>query len=179
MADVDVGVTDSTVCLTGPESAGKTTLAQMLGEHFAVPVVPEVARDYLEDRSDYSPADLLEIARQQRALEREMRNRFRGMLVCDTDLLVIAVWWQEKFGELPAELSDALSCRSPRVYLLTRPDIDWVPDPLRENRFDRERLFERYRAELEESKFRYVVVEGQGDARLQSALVALDELNVF
>jgi nicotinamide riboside kinase len=179
MATFDVSVTDSTVCLTGPESSGKTTLANALGEHFAVPVVKEVARDYLAQRSGYEAADLLEIARQQIAEERELRNRFRGLLVCDTDLLVIAVWWQEKFGELPDELVRGLAARSSRVYLLTRPDLDWVADPLRENPDDRARLFERYLEALQQSQFPYAIVEGRDELRLQSALEALSELKVF
>ena len=60
---------DRTICLTGPESTGKATLAHQLAERFHAPLVPEVARAYLGERSSYGPDDLLEIARLQLAFE--------------------------------------------------------------------------------------------------------------
>jgi len=168
--------TDITVCLTGPESTGKTTLAEALGRHFGAPVVAEVAREYLSGRSGYSADDVLEIARRQLSLEARARAETRGLLVLDTDVLVLVVWWQERYGALPPLLEEALAMRSPRVYLLARPDIPWAADPLREHPFERERLFERYRALLAESGFPHALVDGLGPARLEGAVRAVERL---
>ena len=59
------------IVLTGPESCGKSTLAQLLADHWHSPLVPEVAREYLSGKSAYKKKDLLEIAKQQQALEQE------------------------------------------------------------------------------------------------------------
>ena len=40
------------VVLFGPESTGKTTLAQQLAEHYQTEWVPEYAREYLQDKWD-------------------------------------------------------------------------------------------------------------------------------
>jgi nicotinamide riboside kinase len=167
---------DITVCLTGPESTGKTTLAEALGRHFDAPVVAEVARDYLSGRSGYSAEDVLEITRRQLSLEARARAEHRGLLVLDTDVLVLAVWWQERYGALPPLLEEALRERTPRVYLLACPDIPWAADPLREHPFERERLFERYRALLRESKFPHALIEGSGLVRLEGAVRAVERL---
>ena len=173
MATIDVGSRSFTIALTGPESSGKTTLAQWLGELLAVPVVPELARDMLSAGAGYGKAELLEIITAQLALEAKMRRAQTGLLICDTDVLVLQIWWQEKFGELPPELRAAGEDLAPRGYLLTRPDLPWQPDPLRENPDDRERLFELYLAQLKAGPWRHAIVAGEGDARRQSAMVGL------
>jgi nicotinamide riboside kinase len=173
MATIDVGSRNFTIALTGPESSGKTTLAQWLGELLAVPVVPELARDMLSAGTAYGRIELLEIISAQLALEAEIRRTHSGLLICDTDLLVLQIWWQEKFGELPTELRAARQQLAPRGYLLTQPDLPWQPDPLRENPNDRERLYELYLAELTAGPWPYAIVVGAGDARRQSAMAGL------
>ena len=99
-----------------------------------------------------------------------------GLLVCDTDLLVIRVWWEEKIGALPEELIELQTLASSRAYLLTRPDLPWEPDPLRENPTDRPRLYGRYLSLLDRSPHSYAIVEGTGDDRFENALSAIRAL---
>lgn len=162
------------ICVTGAESTGKSTLAAHLAASLDAPLVPEVARGYLERRSDprpgasathgYGPEDVEAIARAQ--LEAEIAALATApLVVADTDLTVIQVWWEEKFGPAPAWLQRALAARSPRCYLLPRPDIPWEYDPLRESPLDRQRLHQRYLSLLDASAFDYVEVYGRGPDR--------------
>jgi len=171
----DDGV-DRIICLTGPESTGKSTLAAVLGERFEARVVPEVAREYLASRSTYGPDDLLAIARLQSVREHRARTEHRGLLICDTDLLVIQIWYREKFAAVPEFVTRELSRRSSRGYLLLAPDLPWEPDPLRENPDDRDRLFELHRAELDASPFPHRIVRGRGAARERCASEMLQQL---
>ena len=163
------------ISIVGPECTGKTALARALGEHFGVGFVAEYARDYLGTRTDYAPTDLAAIARGQAALEADSLAACGSPVILDTDVLVIRVWWQEKYGALPDWLRRAFAAQAPRHYLLTAPDLPWEPDPLRESPFDRERLFEVYRATLAEESLRFDVVRGTGAARLRCALAALEQ----
>lgn len=167
---------DRIICLTGPESTGKTTLAQTLAQRFHARLVPEAARAYLGTKGSYGPDDLLEIARLQLAAERRARAEHRGLLICDTDLLVIGIWYREKYATLPEFLTEQLSKRSARGYLLPEPDIPWTPDPQRENPTDRWRLFDLYLAELDSSRFPYRIVRGQGDVREECAIEQMRSL---
>jgi nicotinamide riboside kinase len=164
------------LCLTGPESTGKTTLAEALAAHFGAPLVPEMARGYLAGKSGYGAEDVLEIARLQVAEEARVLSKADGLVICDTDLLVIRVWWEEKFGELPDALSAGLASLTGRGYLLLSPDLEWQTDPLRENPEDRDRLFLRYEALLTEAAHPHEVVAGTGDARFSAALWAVSKL---
>ncbi len=159
--------------LTGPESSGKSTLAHDLGAHFAAPCVAEAARLYLQDKTTYVPSDLLEIAR----LQQQAEQRTQGDLVfADTDLQVIYIWWQEKFGPAPERLSQAYADQSERHYLLCRPDLAWAHDLMRENPHDRGRLYALYKADLRARKLNYDEVYGEGDARLGQAITIVSEV---
>lgn len=164
------------VCVTGTECTGKSTLACALAEHLQAPLVTEVARDYLAGRTGYDRDDVLAIARAQIDAERAALDSGAGIVIADTDLSVIQVWWEEKYGPLDPWLIDALARRAPRRYLLMCPDIPWEPDPLRESPHDRERLHLRYVEVLSSSPFPFAEIGGLGQSRLQQALRALQVL---
>jgi nicotinamide riboside kinase len=160
------------VVLTGPESTGKTSLAEQLAKHFQAPLIAEIARAYLQDRSGYLPTDLLQIATLQRAAEGAAEDA--DVAIMDTDLQVVTIWWQEKYGAAPRSLTHAYRTQRERHYLLCAPDLEWAPDPLREAPEDRERLFELYQADLDARDLPYSIVEGLGDARLTAAVRAIE-----
>ena len=172
------GTMTQIIAIVGPESCGKTELARALAERFGAPWVEEYARGYLTGRPDYDETDLEAIARGQLALEANAMNDAPSMLVLDTDMLVIRIWWQERFGRVPDWVEAALRSQLPRSYLLTRPDLAWEPDPLREAQFDRERLFDVYRSALTERKAAFGIVGGTDGARLRSALAALQRQGI-
>ena len=167
------------ISIVGPESCGKTTLARALAKRFGAPWVEEYSRAYLAGRSAYDENDLGAIASGQLALEAQALKGAPPVLVLDTDMLVIRIWWQEKYGQAPDWVEAALRSQPDRAYLLARPDLAWEPDPLRESRFDRERLFDVYREALAERGAMFGIVGGTDGARLQSALVALEQQNIL
>lgn len=164
------------IAIVGPESTGKTTLARALAERLGAPWVAECARAWLTGRDGYGRDDVERIGKAQLAAEAKALAAAPPCLVVDTDLLVILVWWREKYGAPPRWLVQGLARQPPRKYLLTRPDLPWAPDPLRESPHDRERLFAIYRAELAARRADFGIVAGAGDERLASALAALHEL---
>jgi nicotinamide riboside kinase len=160
------------VCLTGPESSGKTTLAARLAAYCGAPLVHEVAREYLRPGVAYGPGDLRAIAEAQREREQAALAAAPEVLVLDTDVLVIAVWWDVRFGARPAWLRALLEQRSPRHYLLMYPDLPWQPDPLRESARGRFALFARYFDALQSGALPFDVIRGTGEVRFAAALAA-------
>ena len=127
--------------LTGPESTGKTTLAQQLAVEWNMPLVPEFARQYLENKVDsYTLEDVDFIGQKQWELELATEGE---LVICDTDLLTIYIWKKERFSML--RIQPYFHCSKDVQAILTfAANIPWVPDPLRENPMDRDRLFEIY-----------------------------------
>lgn len=163
------------VAIVGPESSGKTTLAMQLAKRFDAPWLPEFARDDLAGRPGYDEADLERIARGQLAAEQALLAARHPLVVLDTDLIVIHVWWQEKYGHVPAWVAEQLRGQPPRCYLLARPDLAWEPDPLRESPRDRERLLDVYRDVLDSYDFAFSEITGQGEARSRQAEVRIQQ----
>ena len=167
------------VCITGPESTGKTTLCQALARRFGVPWLAEYAREHLTcggqagaGATSYDRETVATIAREQWRRERALLEGTKSPVVLDTDLSVLFVWWREKYGPVPRWIGSAWAGQAPRLYLLCRPDIGWSPDPLRESRHDLDRLFGIYRDLLTERGLPFVEIHGTGDARTAAAVRA-------
>lgn len=159
------------ISLVGPESSGKTTLAGALAEALGCLWVPEHARDHLAATGGaYGPDDLLRIARGQVLAEERALADGPPFLVCDTDLVTIVVWSQEKYGRCDPWIMEQARARVYTHRFLLTPDMPWVPDPLRENPHDRDRLFTVHCRVLEELGLSYTILQGALDVRLQEAL---------
>ncbi len=169
------------IAVVGAESSGKTTLAFALGRALGAQVVEEFARTHLTLHGPrYGEADLPLIARGQAHAEEEAAGlaarHGRAFLVCDTDLITVRIWSEEKFGRCDPWVLQASEQRSYALWLLCRPDIPWEPDPLREDPHDRERLFARYEALLRAQGRTHAVVGGALEDRLRQALAAVGGL---
>jgi NadR type nicotinamide-nucleotide adenylyltransferase len=161
------------VVIIGPESTGKSTLAQELADHFGCLWVPEYARNYLENLGKpYTYEDLLEIAKGQVELENELSQRSKELLVCDTDLNVIKIWSKHKYGKVHPWIEDQIKMRKYDLYLLTDIDIPWQDDPQREHPDPAMRLyfFNLYRRILEGSGLPFCIISGNEIDRKKTAI---------
>ena len=159
------------VAVVGPESTGKTTLAKSLAESWSVPWVEEAARAYLDERGDYQESDLLEIARTQWLLEQAGVDEAgrRGLsLVLDTDLLVIKIWSEYRYGRCHPWILEHLAQAPGRLYLLTGTEVPWEPDPLRENPMDRNDIYQLYRRALVELQRPFLELTGTTEMRIRT-----------
>jgi NadR type nicotinamide-nucleotide adenylyltransferase len=164
------------ISLTGPESAGKSTLATQLAAHYGTTFVPEYARQYLEaNGASYTLPDLEAIARGQLAAEDAAASQASQLLFCDTDLLVLKIWSENAFGTCPAWILEELARPRYALTLLLAPDLPWAPDPLREHPDPAQRwhFYELYRQELVKRGWPFVAISGTPTARLTQALAAV------
>ena len=107
------------IILTGPESSGKTTLAQQLSKYFETVWVPEFARTYLDDlRRPYREDDLLRIAKGQHDLALFFEKRANRFLFCDTGLLVLKIWSEYRFGKCDPWILRQLEKEENTLYIL-------------------------------------------------------------
>jgi len=167
----DLGQATHIIAIVGPESTGKTALSLELGKRLNAPVVSEYAREYLTGRGgSYTQEDLGLIAKGQFDAEQELLNETHTLVICDTDISDIKIWSDSKYGNTAAGITTLLGLQPERFLLLMRPDLPWEPDPLRENPDDRDELFDRYVAFLDESGASYAIVSGEGEERLNNAM---------
>lgn len=165
------------VVLTGPESTGKTTLAQQLAAHFGAHWAPEFAREYLENLNrPYEQNDLLAIAKGQIRLENRLLKKSEKLLFCDTDLITVKIWSEFKYGACHPWVLKTIAERQYDLYLLCVPDFPWQPDPQRESPFDRDRLFRMYKENLLASGKQFVEISGAGKERFDFAARQIQRL---
>ncbi len=166
------------IVITGPECSGKSTLSKNLAGHYGVRWVPEMARFYLDRIGRaYTEDDLLQIARLQvQAEEEAMADGAGDLLICDTDLITIRIWGEEKYGRSDPWIIEQTKERPYDLWLLSKPDIPWVYDPQRENPHDRDRLFDVHRQLLKELGKPYAIVGGEEQERLRQGLAAINPI---
>ncbi len=162
------------VAVTGPESTGKSILAQQLAEHFGTVWVPEYAREYIDKlHRPYKEEDILTIARGQLEREDIAAGTAEKLLFCDTELIVTKIWSEVKFGSCHPWILEQIVNRPYDLYLLCYIDIPWEEDPQREHPHFRKELFELYDSELRERGYPFAVIKGLGGERLGNALQAI------
>ncbi|TRZ46399.1 AAA family ATPase [Robertkochia solimangrovi] len=164
------------VVLYGPESTGKTTLAKDLATHYHTEWVPEYAREYLQEKWDREkricePVDILPIARGQMKLENELSESASRVLICDTNLLVTKVYSEVYYdGYCDPLLEKYAILNEYDIYFLTYIDVPWVADDLRDKPEEREEMFEAFRNSLDRYNKPYVILKGDADERLNTAI---------
>lgn len=165
------------VCLFGPESTGKTTLAKLLAETFSTVMVPEFARTHLEAQGGkITPADIPLIARGQIAAEKALARHANRVLICDTDLLTTELWSQELFRDCPEWIRREAERQKYDLYLLTDVDAPWVPDSVRYLPLKRQEFFARCLRELNDRGRHFVRLIGSLERRSQVAREAVEAL---
>jgi NadR type nicotinamide-nucleotide adenylyltransferase len=162
------------ICLHGPESTGKSTLIEQLAAHYATVFVPEYGRTFAEQHgTDFTMADLVEIAQTHDAMTQAARATGADPLFLDTDPLMTAVWADMLFGTRDPWF-DAWH-NTADLYLLLDIDLPWIDDGTRlfGSTAERQRFFDLSRAELERRGLAYVLVGGRGPDRLAAAVAVL------
>ena len=170
------------VVLFGPESTGKTTLSIQLAKHYNTVWVEEYARPYLQkvwnqERRTCETKDILPIAYGQIALENRLAKRADKILICDTDLLETKVYSEEYYGGfVDPKLEAAAVENSYDLYFLTYIDTPWVEDDLRDRPDQRLEMFNAFKNALEKYNRPYILLKGDKETRLQTAVAAIDKI---
>lgn len=161
------------IAFTGPESSGKTTMAEIAAKLLEVDFVAEYAREFLsENKGVYHRSDLDLIAEKQFSLFMQDVQH----LVADTEMLVLKIWSADKYKEVSELIERYFAAQHFDHYFLCQPDIPWEADPMRENPTDRDRLFELYLNELNQRDCSFTVLSGSIEQRTNQMAAVLSVL---
>lgn len=165
--------------LYGPESTGKTTLAQQLAEHYATEWVPEFSRGYLQDKWDQTQticeeSDLIPIAEGQMAAENAAALKANRVLFLDTNVRTTVLYAHHYYGRCPKALTQLVAEQAYDLYFLTGIDVPWEADDLRDQPESRALLFAKFKLDLVRHKLPYVMLEGDKETRLAQAVKIVD-----
>lgn len=155
------------IAILGPESSGKSTLAQLLGVQFSnANVVDEYSRTYFESK-DYALCNLSDLeALAELQFNLSHPYPLAELLIADTEMITIEIWALDKFGVIPSQISTLALKQQFDLYLLCYPDFPWSPDPLRTDEHRRIFLFMQYLQILISRKCNFSIISGSIETRL-------------
>lgn len=170
------------IVLFGPESTGKTTLAEALANYYETLWVPEYAREYLQRKWDLqretcTAEDLLPIAEGQMSLENSFSRQASRLLFCDTDLLETKVYSEAYYLGFCDPLLEKYALENQYDhYLLTYIDTPWIKDDLRDRPQEREHMFLYFKETLKRYGRKFTILKGDRDRRMATAIGIIDKL---
>lgn len=172
------------ICIYGPESTGKTILAQKLAGHYDTLWVPEYARLFLEKENRYwQYEDMAEFAKGQFDLIQRLKLAANKLLFIDTDAITTKIYSDYYYSKHVPIIDTIIDSENNQfdLYLLLTPDVPWVANPQRDLGDKREEMFELFKKELEDRKaknpnFVYGILSGSWEERETMAIEIIDSL---
>ena len=176
------------IVILGAESTGTTTLARDLAREIGAPIALEAGRTaswVLAARAGgwnnvvWSVAEFRRILADQRRCEADAANqgahrepgRFGPWIVCDTDALATAAWWERYLDKSSQEAMNAASVDFADCYIVTDPsDVAFAQDGIRDSEHLRVTMHERFCDLVEASDRPWRIVAGSRDDRLAATL---------
>ena len=176
------------IAVYGPESTGKTQLAEKLAAHFAAPLVAEYAREFWDRHGVITLEDIPGIAREQWRREDEAAllcpddggQAATKLIICDTEALTTVLWSDLLYGTCPDDIRRGADQRakSYALYLLLDIDVPFEPDPQRcfPDPADREKCMRIWRGALDRRHLPYELIQGDWPQREQRAMAAVNRI---
>ena len=165
------------IAVVGPESTGKSTMANFLAEKFNTFCVPEYSRFYCEHlQRNYTLDDEVNMFHGQRALESAIISKVENnILICDTTILTVKIWCDHLFNHTPDIVTKEITQRKYDLYLLMDIDLPWQDDPLRDFPNERKHFMQIWKHELSTINANYKIINGLDACRLENGLRACNE----
>ena len=163
------------ICLYGPESVGKTTLARQLAEHYQTIFVPEVARDLITS-NDLTPDDYVRIGEAQTAAVKNAIPLANKLVICDTDLITTELYAEIYLDEVPPVLYELEQEITYDRHFLLNVDVPWIADGLRDLGHRRQEIYRMFEEALIGRGINYVDVSGSWEERRTIVTGEIDRL---
>ncbi|QXU41759.1 AAA family ATPase [Pedobacter sp. D749] len=165
------------ICFYGPESTGKSTMAEKMALHYQTTFVPEVARELINS-NDITIDDIIKIGTAQTERVKEKTNSANKLVFCDTDLITTKIYSQYYLNEVPQILNDLEKEICYDLYFLLDIDVEWVADHLRDFGDRRLEMFNLFKSELEKRGITYIQISGDYKTREEKIRKIVDSILV-
>lgn len=147
------------ICIYGPESTGKSTLAIKLAERFQTEFVPEVAREFITS-NDFTVDDIITIAEAHYGRIQQKLKTANKILICDTDVITTQIYSRHYLNIVPDILYEIETIIKYDKYFLMDIDVAWIEDGLRDLGHRRDYMMKMFRDELVQRGINYITVSG-------------------
>ncbi len=181
----------------GPESTGKTTLCKFLSNKYSTPWVPEMCRLFAEEKiSNTNPNiistdinfnfnidDFINMAHHQNYKENLLTQEANDILICDNDTFALTIWCERYLGKYYNEIFDIYKNadylkNENKIYILTKPNVPFIQDGLRDGEHIRDWMFNRFLEEFKNKNIKYFIIDSPNynDRYLQAIQIINENL---
>jgi len=161
------------VCFYGPESTGKSTLAEKMAKYYHTVFVPEVARELITS-NDITIDDIIKIGQTQTNRVKDKASLANKIVFCDTDLITTKIYAQYYLNQVPDILNKLENEISYDLYFLLDIDVAWVADHLRDFGERRLEMFNLFKSELDKRGINYILINGNYEEREEKIIKIID-----
>lgn len=154
------------VCLIGPESTGKSTIAENLAKKYDTVYIPEYAKAIINHQNgQFYEHNVNQVALAQIRTEKSLERMTNKVMFCDSDVITTMVWANTLFGKYDNNLHDIAQSQYYDITFLFYPDTPWINDEHRQvtnsSSLDfRIKMFNEQKLLLEKYNRKYIIVYG-------------------
>lgn len=179
----------------GPESTGKTTLCNYLSKKYSSPIVSEMCRTFAEEKINiinpkinaneinfnFNLEDFIAMAHSQNKEEYKLTQKANNILICDNDSFALSIWCERYLGNYQNIIYDiyknAIELENEKkIYILTKPNVPFVQDGLRDGEHIREWMYNKFIEEFENKNIKYYILESHNyEERTQKAIEIIEK----
>jgi HTH-type transcriptional repressor of NAD biosynthesis genes len=152
------------VCFYGPESTGKSVMAERLAKAYHTQFVPEVAKEIITS-NDFTVEDIIRIGHAQTERIIEKSKTANRILFCDTDVITTQIYSRHYLKTVPEILFTLEHQIRFDKYFLFYPDVPWVADGLRDLGNRRDEMMQIFEEELTKRNLSFIPVKGDWKER--------------
>ena len=180
----------------GPESTGKTTLCKILSNKYLTPWVSEMCRTIAEEKTpninpntnandinfNFDLGDFINMANRQNQEEYELAQKANKLLICDNDSFALTIWCERYLGKYYSEIFDIYYNakylnNDNKIYILTKPNVPFIQDGLRDGEHIRDWMYNRFLEELENKKMNYYLLDSSNyEERIINAIEIIEKI---
>jgi HTH-type transcriptional regulator, transcriptional repressor of NAD biosynthesis genes len=170
------------IALMGPESVGKTVLAEKLADHYQTEYVGEYGRQFYEENDNSAELyDFIKIAMERSKLEKEAILKCNKLMIADTEDITTYVFsklfYPKEYKKLePFFMNRIEKMDKHDLYVLLKPDCPGVDDGVRQHLEVREKHYDMIKEQLDEHGCNYIEVGGSWKERFEQSVDKIDSL---
>ena len=127
--------------------------------------------------------DFIYMANRQNKEEFELEKQANKILFCDNDSFALTIWTERYLGKYYNEIYDIYANANylnnhNKIYILTKPNVPFVQDGLRDGEFIRDWMYNRFIQELDNKKYKYFIIDSPNFEERLAKVLDIVENNI-
>ena len=163
------------ICIYGTESTGKSTLTEKLAHYYHTDFVPEMAREIVEETTECTAENLIQIAELQANTINEKLKTANKILFVDTDLNITCSYSEFLFSKKLIVEKWVEDANHFDLYIYLDNDAPHIQDGTRLEKERRDALNNFHRKQLTDKFISFELINGNWQERYEKSIIVINK----